>query len=85
MKRTPPATNMPQTAGPATGVTTSYGGENIVGFRVVRTISRAALPAGKKKVPGTLAAANKWLLENAVAVEAHAKASTKRLIGRDGV
>lgn len=67
------------------GVTTCYGGENIGAFRVVRSVSSVRPAKGKQRAPRTLAEANKWLLANAARVEAHAKASTKRLIGRDSV
>ena len=64
--------------------TTSYGGENITGFRVTKTIA-----APSKIVPtnqsAALANANAWLLANGAKVDDHAKASTKRLIGRDVV
>ena len=80
------------TTSPNSEATTSYGGESIVGFRVVsaksqssaqsRPESRAAKGSPK---PASIAEMNRWLLKNAAKVDAHAKASTKRLIGRESV
>ena len=64
--------------------TTSYGGENISGFRVIKT-SAATSTRAPKKQSAALARANAWLLANGTKVDAHAKASTKRLIGREVV
>ena len=64
--------------------TTSYGGENITGFRVTKTT--AASSTGRPtRQSAALAKANAWLLANSAKVDAHAKASTKRLIGQDSV
>ena len=84
------------TTSPNSEATTSYGGESIVGFRVVsakfkssaqssvqsRPESRAAKGSPK---PASIAEMNRWLLKNAAKVDVHAKASTKRLIGRESV
>jgi hypothetical protein len=64
--------------------TTSYGGENIVGFRVTKSFAAKRM-GGTKKRPRSLAQANAWLIANAARVDAHSKVSTKRLIGRDSV
>lgn len=64
--------------------TTSYGGENITDFRVTK--ATAASNTGRAtKQSAALAKANAWLLANSGKVDAHAKASTKRLIGQDSV
>lgn len=73
------------TVNPMSAVTTSYGGENTFGFRVLRTVACSDSAKGKKKLPRTLAGANEWLNANAAKVDAHAKASTQRLIRRDSV
>jgi hypothetical protein len=78
-------TTLAQIKSPKAETTTSFGGENIVGFRVVRSESCTGTAKGKKKLARTLAEANKWLMENAAKVDRHAKASTKRLIGRETV
>lgn len=67
---------------------TSIGGVNVSGFMIVsksNVTGVSVAPAKKSKAPRTLAEANAWLLKNAKKVDAHAKASTKRLIGRDSV
>lgn len=70
-------------------VTTSHGGESVGGFRILRSEAcgvfqrkgAAKGTIGKRK----LAEANRWLVEHAAKVDAHAKASTKHLIGRHSV
>jgi hypothetical protein len=66
-------------------VTTSYGGENIVGFRVIKQVTRTGGGTGKRRAFGSIAGANKWLLANEPRVDAHAKESTRRLIGRESL
>ncbi len=73
------------TTSPMTASTTSYGGVNMVDFRVVRFVSCSDSTRAKLRSRRTLAQANAWLLKNAAKVDAHAKASTKRLLGRDSV
>ncbi|MCX5691048.1 MAG: hypothetical protein NTV94_14890 [Planctomycetota bacterium] len=67
-----------------TMTTTSYGGENIMGFRITKSWAAQNTTAPTKQSPA-LARANAWLLDNNAKVAAHAKASTKCLIGRDAV
>lgn len=78
-----------RTTDPMLAVTTSHGGECVGGFRILRSEAfiasqRTTAPKGK---PGkrTLAEANRWLVAHAAKVDAHAKTSTKRLIGRSSV
>ena len=66
------------------GATTSCGGEHMLGFRVIRTMPESSESAQAAR-PRTLAQANAWLVANATRVDQHAKASTRRLIGRDTV
>lgn len=69
-------------------VITSYGGENVVGFRVVRTnvwSGRSRRPGRRSAKRRTVGELNRWLLENAAAVDAYARASSARLIGREGL
>lgn len=74
-----------QSASLGAGVTTSYGGENIVGFRVMKAVSRSTAKSAKSASARSLRDANRWLIDNAARVDAHARASTKRLIGREAV
>lgn len=69
-------------ANPKFETSTSFGGENVVGFRVIRAYAAKSTGSKTKR---TLREANLWLLQNAAKVDAHAKASTKRLIGRESV
>ena len=63
-----------------TGAVTSVGGECCFGFRVVRSTGSQEVNA-----PRTLAELNKWLVNNASKVDAHARASTKKLAGRSSL
>ena len=70
-------------------VTTSHGGECVGGFRILRSEACGVAQrksASKRKIgKRTLAEANRWLVEHAAKADEHAKASTKRLIGRHSV
>lgn len=66
-------------------VTTSYGGENMMRFRFILQVTRAGEGSGKRRAFKSIVEANKWLLANEPRVDAHAKESTRRLIGRESL
>lgn len=74
-----------QSTNPIQAASTSYGGENVHGFRVLRVEVADRARVDTDSPPRSLVEANRWLLKNAAQVDAHARASTKRLTGRESL
>ncbi len=73
-----------QATSPRLEATTSIGGEDVYGFRIIKAFVAKDTKV-KANRPRSLKESNAWLLKNAARVDAHAKASTKRLIDRDSI